>query len=61
MAEDVAVVSTVIERVDRLEEALANFVTSVGIEFNKAYNSQLRTEAELREFKEEMRLYREDT
>lgn len=53
--------STVIERVDRLEEALANFVTSVGIEFNKAYNSQLRTEAELREFKEEMRLYREDT
>jgi hypothetical protein len=61
VAGDIAVVSTVIERVDRLEEALANFVTSVGIEFNKAYNSQLRTEAELREFKEEMRLYREDT
>ncbi|KAB2930648.1 MAG: hypothetical protein F9K25_08885 [Candidatus Contendobacter sp.] len=48
-----------IDRVDRLEEALANFITSVGIEFNKVYNSQLRTEAELRAFKEEMRLYRE--
>ncbi|MFO1429080.1 MAG: hypothetical protein U1F76_02895 [Candidatus Competibacteraceae bacterium] len=51
--------ATVIERVDRLAEALANFVTSVGIEFNKVYNSQLRTEAELRAFQEEMRLYRE--
>ncbi len=51
--------ATVIDRVDRLEEALANFITSVGIEFNKVYNSQLRTEAELRAFKEEMRLYRE--
>ena len=51
--------ATVIDRVDRLEEALANFVTSVGLEFNKVYNSQLRTEAELRAFKEEMRLYRE--
>jgi len=47
--------ATVIERVDRLEEALENFITSVGIEFNKVYNSQLRTEAELRDFKEENR------
>jgi hypothetical protein len=47
--------ATVIERVDRLEEVLQQFITSVGIEFNKLYNSQLRTEAELREFKEENR------
>lgn len=43
------------ERVDRLGQALEEFVTSVGIEFNKLYNSQMRTEAELREFKDEMR------
>lgn len=36
------------ERVDRLERALEGFVTNVGIEFNKLYNSQMRTEAELR-------------
>ena len=47
--------ATVIERVDRLEEVLENFITSVGIEFNKAYNAQVRTEAELRDFKEENR------
>ena len=41
-------------RVDRLEEVLQEFITSVG-------RSQLRTEAELRLFKEEMRLFREDT
>ena len=52
--------ATVIDRVDRLEEALANFVTSVGIEFNKVYNSQLRTEAELRAFKEEMRAFKDE-
>ena len=52
--------ATVIDRVDRLEEALANFITSVGIEFNKVYNSQLRTEAELRAFKEEMREFKEE-
>jgi hypothetical protein len=46
---------TVEERVDRLEQALENFITNVGIEFNKLYNSQMRTEAELRDFKEEMR------
>ena len=47
--------ATVIERVDRLEEVLENFITSVGIEFNKAYNAQVRTEAELRDLKEENR------
>jgi hypothetical protein len=49
------------ERVDRLEESIDRFIASVGVEFNKLYNSQMRTEAELRAFKEEMRLYREDT
>ena len=48
------------ERVDRLEEVLEDFVTNVGIEFNKLYNSQMRTEAELRAFKEEMRAFRDD-
>ena len=52
--------ATVIDRVDRLEEALANFITSVGIEFNKVYNSQLRTEAELRAFKDEMREFKDE-
>ena len=52
--------ATVIERVDRLEEVLRQFITSVGIEFNKLYNSQLRTEAELREFKDEMRAFKDE-
>ena len=59
---------TVAERVDHLDEVLNEFITSVGIEFNKLYNSQMRTEAELRAFgedtqafKEEMRAYRETT
>ncbi len=43
------------ERVDKLEQALQSFITSVGIEFNKLYNSQMRTEAELRAFKDDMR------
>jgi hypothetical protein len=44
----------VVERVDRLEEVLRGFVVTVGAEFNKLYNSQMRTEAELRAFKNEM-------
>jgi Sec-independent protein translocase protein TatA len=54
------------ERVDRLEDSIDRFITSVGIEFNKLYNSQMRTEAELRslqaemaEFKEEMRVFKD--
>jgi len=47
--------AAVVERVDRLEEALQDFITNVGIEFNKLYNSQMRTEAEMRAFKDEMR------
>ena len=52
--------ASVIERVDRLEEALQGFVTSVGIEFNKRYNSQMRTEAERRAFKDEMRAFKDE-
>src|SRR3989339_2093189 len=48
------------KRVSRLERALEDFVTNVGIEFNKLYNSQMRTEAELREFKDEMRTFKEE-
>ncbi|MEA3274284.1 MAG: hypothetical protein U9Q81_03095 [Pseudomonadota bacterium] len=47
--------ATVVARFDRLEEALRDFITNVGIEFNKLYNSQMRTEAEMRAFKDEMR------
>ena len=46
------------ERVDRLEEVLQEFIVNVGIEFNKLYNSQMRTEAELRAFKEEMKEFK---
>ncbi|MDV7392125.1 hypothetical protein RZS08_12250, partial [Arthrospira platensis SPKY1] len=62
---------TIAERVDRLDEVLREFITSVGSEFNKLYNSQMRTEAELRAFredtqadtaafKEEMRAFKEE-
>jgi hypothetical protein len=49
------------ERVDRLEELIQEFVTNVGIEFNKLYNSQMRTEAELRAFKDEMKDFKEES
>jgi hypothetical protein len=49
-----------VERVDRLEEVLQEFITSVGIEFNKLYNSQMRTEAEMRAFKDEMREFKDE-
>jgi hypothetical protein len=48
------------ERIDRLEQLIADFVTNVGIEFNKLYNSQMRTEAELREFKGEMKVFKDE-
>ncbi|SFM82120.1 DUF3782 domain-containing protein [Thermodesulforhabdus norvegica] len=50
----------VAERVSRLEEVLEEFIRTVGIEFSKLYNSQMRTEAELRAFKEEMRAFKEE-
>jgi septal ring factor EnvC (AmiA/AmiB activator) len=52
--------AAVVERVDRLETALADFTTSVGIEFNKLYNSQLLTQKGLRELQEEMRAFKDD-
>jgi len=39
------------EKVYRLEVVLEEFIKSTGIEFNKLYNAQLRTEMELQEFK----------
>ncbi len=48
------------ERVDRLEEMTHEFVLNVGIEFNKVYNSQMRTEAELRAFKDEMKEFKNE-
>jgi hypothetical protein len=52
--------AAVVERVDRLEQAIQDFVTSVGIEFNKLYNSQMRTEAELRAFRDEMAIFKDE-
>ena len=51
---------TVAERVDHLDEVLSEFITSVGIEFNKLYNSQMRTEVELRAFKEDTQAFKEE-
>ncbi len=39
------------EKVYRLEAVLEEFIKNVGIEFNKLYNTQMRTEMELQEFK----------
>ena len=50
----------VVERVDRLEQVMEEFITNVGIEFNKLYNSQMRTEAEMRAFKDEMRAFKDE-
>jgi len=43
------------ERVDSLEDAHRAFVATVGIEFNKLYNAQMRTESESQAFKDEMK------
>ena len=51
---------TVEDRVDRLEEALQNFVSLVGAEFNKLYKSQMRTEAELRAFKDDTQVFKDE-
>ncbi|HHT9110368.1 MAG TPA: hypothetical protein ACFYDZ_04310, partial [Candidatus Brocadiaceae bacterium] len=48
------------ERVSTLEQVLEKFITSVGIEFNKLYNSQMRTESELREFKDEISVFKDE-
>ena len=48
------------DRVERLEEMTHEFVLNVGIEFNKVYNSQMRTEAELRAFKDEMKEFKNE-
>ncbi len=51
---------TLEERVSRIEKVLEDFIVSVGIEFNKLYNSQMRTEAELRAFKDEMKDFKDE-
>jgi hypothetical protein len=53
--------SAVLEhRVDRLEEALEAFTRSVGVEFNKAYNGQVRLQQEMLAFKDEMRVFKDE-
>lgn len=46
--------AALVERVGRLETALADFTTSVGIEFNKLYNVQIQTQKGLQRLQEEM-------
>ncbi len=48
------------ERVDRLEESIDRFVASVGVEFNKLYNLQTRTELELHAYLDEARVERRE-
>ena len=48
------------EHVYRLEESIDRFVKDVGIEFNKLYNLQTRTEIELHDYKEENRAERRE-
>jgi myosin heavy subunit len=48
------------ERVDSLEDVLREFVTNVGVEFNKLYNAQTRTELELQAFKDEMKEFKDE-
>jgi len=45
--------AAVIERVASLERTVQDFVRNTEIQFNRLYNSQLQTEAELRLFKDE--------
>jgi len=48
------------ERIDRLEITLQNFIQSVGIEFNKAYNSNEEFKREMKEFKNEMKEFKDE-
>jgi len=53
--------SAVLEhRVDRLEDALEAFTRSVGVEFNKAYNGQVRLQQEMLAFKVEMKDFKDE-
>jgi len=45
--------AAVIERVASLEQTVQDFVRNTEIQFNRLYNSQLQTEADLRLFKDE--------
>lgn len=52
--------AVVAERVDRLEAALADFTTSVGIEFNKLYNVQIQTQKGLQRLQDEMAKFKDE-
>jgi hypothetical protein len=48
------------QHVDRLEEALQEFVRSVGIEFKRVHNAQLRLTQEVTELKVEMKDFKDE-
>jgi hypothetical protein len=53
-------VEAVQERIDKIEDAIANFVLNVGIEFNKLYNLQTQVQFELKDFKDEMKVFKDE-
>ncbi|GAB6183035.1 hypothetical protein [Thermodesulfovibrio hydrogeniphilus] len=48
------------ERVTNLEKVLEEFITNVGIEFNKVYNLQMQNQIEFKAFKDEMKAFKEE-
>ncbi len=48
------------ERVDRLEASIDRFVANADLQFSRLYESQLRTQAQLREFKDEMGQFKDE-
>ena len=52
--------AAVIERIDSLEQTVQDFVRNADVQFNRLYNSQRQTEAELRLFKDEMSDFKDE-
>ncbi len=48
------------ERVDRLEASIDRFVANADLQFSRLYESQLRTQAQLRELKDEMAAFKDE-
>jgi len=52
--------AAVIERIDSLEQTVQDFVRNADVQFNRLYNSQRQTEAELRLFKDEISDFKDE-
>lgn len=51
---------SVTERTNRLEETLQTFIGEVGAQFKNLYKSQMKTEAELRVFKDDVQAFKNE-